>query len=226
MIDQEDSEIEDQVNAKLREISHIKELNKKLKALYKEKPHEKQLRVKVVDEYLRSLDREEYERIFSSRSQPFVFLMLKMLFVKRKDQMCLFSLKPASDSGSNHETHQMIFREQQIIKPLLEFFKPIPSTNKNTLKVFNIQEESLAIEEEFLGEVVIKSIGGIFDTLTFSTKLLDDPSRLLDLFKRISQQELFKYDGKPKEKYKEAFPLWFNTFCFNTISRWIVAHFE
>lgn len=91
----------------------------------------------------------------------------------------MFSLKPCENPLSNRENHKRIFSEHQISTPLIEFFKPINASNKHTLKVFQIHQSSLDIEEEFLKEVELTSTENVFDTLILSKKLIDDVDRLI-----------------------------------------------
>ena len=167
-------DIESEINAKLRKMSQFKELNKSFRTQLGKNSTKKQLKFETIKAYLKNLQLEEREKIFVSQQQPFVFLLLKMYFVKTHDKQMLFSLKPCQNWNLDMENHKQIFNETQIGKSIHDYFKPIHANCKNTLNIFDIEERILTLEDEFLSHVLITSSETSFDTLTFSYSLIKD----------------------------------------------------
>lgn len=70
----------------------------------------------------------------------------------------------------------------------------------------------------------------IFDSITLSPELLENPEKIINIFNTLSMNDVFsvKQSEFPKRKDDDfwKFPIWFNPFSLNSLYQWIVVSFE
>ena len=113
-------------------------------------------------------------------------------------------------------TKKIIFYEHLIPDPVLYVTRESRYTN------------DFETDEQLLEKLRITHVKQPYDAITVSKDLLEKTDALIDMMNRISKNQMLMHRitaNKSQDEYKEL-PYWFSVGGINTISAWVVSHFE
>lgn len=172
-------------------------------------------------EWIKSLNSEERFELFTIEDQCLCSIIIKMYW-----KMMLNGDK----SFAQYQHQDKIEKDINFLNSkIFETFFCCQKYSENDFLDKKDSEENCC--EEILKNIRIMDSNQIFDTLSFAPSMVDNVDRLLYLFEMASENNSFSapcqvvFDENLKDWIWEA-PNWFKPNSFQSISSWIVAHFE
>lgn len=175
---------------------------------------------------LKKIDKTLLNRIFSVENQAFVAFILKLTdsVYNRKKRYFATTIKKNDDFSYFYTSAQIL---DPLDKDIVGSFK-----NNNMMYYFVNRidyEEDVCNDDEFiLKNLRVTQVRQVYDTIVLSSDVLEKTDELIDLMLKISNKAFFtnKIENYPSDGVYKELPAWFDVSHSNTISSWLVSHFE
>lgn len=164
--------------------------------------------------------------IFCIESQPFVAFILKLSKICNDRKKFFVTL-----TNQGQSTFEYYHSNRQILDPLtkqIHFYDilapdPVLYYTRDSHCIHEFETDEL-----FLEKLRITHVKEPYDGVTVSKDLLDKTDLLLNMMNKITKNQLFQHkitENKGPNDFKQL-PYWFSVNGINTISAWVVVHFE